>query len=43
VLDRTLEPDPPLSRDAVAALSTDVTELFTGIITGLRAQLERAY
>ena len=43
VLARTLEPDAPAPEDAVAALGAEVTELFRGITTVQRAQLERAY
>lgn len=43
VMARTLEPDAPAPEDAVAALGAEVTELFRGITTVQRAQLERAY
>jgi AcrR family transcriptional regulator len=43
VLRRALEADPPPPRPAVATLARQVAGLFTAIITGIRAQLERAY
>ena len=43
VMARTLEPEAPAPQDAVAALGAEVTELFRGITTVQRAQLERAY
>jgi AcrR family transcriptional regulator len=43
VLHRALEQDDPPPERAVTALAAQVTELFTAIIAGMRAQLERAY
>jgi AcrR family transcriptional regulator len=43
VLARTLESDSPAPEAAVTALGAEVTELFRGITTVQRAQLERAY